>query len=152
MTVELDRKVHELLGHCCHELHEGVSIASEDVTTISGDVSFERSLSYDRRYLKDISPDMCDKCVLCGASAFDVFSVGKNSVPSYSSDLNLAWPLMFDAIKYDRDKNGVEKSIGIEDFGVESIECPQELARGICETFVLVKSTISVSSKVQEGM
>ena len=152
MTVELDRKVHELLGHCCHELHEGVSIASEDVTTISGDVSFERSLSYDRRYLKDISPDMCDKCVLCGASAFDVFSVGKNSVPSYSSDLNLAWPLMFDAIKHDREKNGQGKSVGIEDFGVDSIECPEELATEICEIVVQVESSLTPESKVQDVM
>lgn len=155
MTVELDRKVHELLGHCCHELQKGVDIESCTTSTIIGGKTIH-DLSVSRSHARKSALDRLDMsfkestcvalpwtgCVKCGKNIFDsTHPLFFCSVPKYSEDLNLAWPL----------RNQIPP-----DFTM--VLCmrdvaPDEVARLFCKKFVDgTPRTIGADTKVQEVM
>ena len=103
VTIELDRRVHELLGYCVHENVHTSPIGVGGVWTAR-------------------------TCVDC-CSMDDMLEI-----PRYSSDLNLAWPLL----NMIRDKIGTFIFFN-EEYGIQ-FHSTEETAERICEKFVEVMS------------
>ena len=117
MTTELDRQVHMALGHCVHsERIDYNGISSPGAIQYMG-------------------------CADCG---FDIvgyefrgeFKWLDDILPPYSTDLNLAWPLLKHT---EIDKFAVQDAfvqLELDEYEMT----PREMATAICKTFVEVKS------------
>ena len=129
MSVELDRAVHSLLGLCEHKLK-----------MIGGNEFFH-----------DI---ICERCNFSDTFFGMIEDIDDLSMPEYSSDLNIAWPLLTMTVELICEN--VEESDA--DYFVQKVcslditASSDEVATYICEEFVKVKSNLIPKSKVKEVM
>ena len=111
MTVELDKQVHELLGHCIHKKTIIIPLIKDMLNT-------RQCSACGERYIRD------------------------GMFPKYSSDLNLAWPLLrkivdmlCDIVEESKVDYFVHKVCNLNIYASSS-----EFATYICGKFVKVKS------------